>query len=216
MEKVDRPIILVSFPRSATASTARFLKKFGVHAVHQARPTTTTNSDPIKFSFTSGVEDKYSKAKVKSLYQFEASWELSWHILSLQKLNPEIQFLIMLRNPINACNSLRHYRITNKLKRNIDDLALMWTSLHQVIFQQAIRMKDKPKWMLFEKYIKGYYTEKLFNLFNIPITKQNVEQANKFLSGKINTRGEYKLENSPYFALCEQIQDIITTSLEEL
>jgi hypothetical protein len=131
----------------------------------------------------------------------------------------------MTRDPLSVCSSRLHRqtRWDKSVKYTIDELPVKYDEVYSFIIEQAILMDPKPKWMAFEKYIKGEYTEKLFRKFDIPDNEENRRAAKRELKEKINYLGTYKIHKPrknkniwPVMQKCKMMRRIIETMLEEL
>lgn len=185
-------VVLVGYARSGTTSISRFFKEFGVKSFHQRKDPGRHLNYPCYHLVDERRDYVLKKAEdIRSTgTAFEASWELSYYMAALANECPEVDWLVMIRDPKDACNSLKKFR---RKKAAIRDLMLHWCELHLTLLQQIKYMRKPPKLLLFEKYIQGGYNAQLFNLFGIERNKDNCMKAQEFLKQKVNSSGEYEL-----------------------
>lgn len=219
--------ILTGHARSGTMSIATFLQQFDVEARWQAGPLAGDWTGFYNLDVPRKDIMKYVHIKGDSLWTFESNWALSFFMHSIQKyMDSSIRFLVMTRNPVDSCNSMLQYW-SRKLRSDgytIDDCARKYDEVYTSIVWQALNMQPKPRWMAFEKFIDGEYTEKLFEMFDIPKTDGNFEKAATQLEKKVNTAGEYeKIEHTEKYkhlhcALdkCQWMKNILENVCDEI
>jgi hypothetical protein len=218
--------ILVSYARSGTKSIARFLRHFGISSAWQKHGSMLKNSRLYKLE---GPYNFNFHMKELEKYRFQANWELAYWMKAVQETSTKkVDFLVMTRDPYNACGSRIHRaRLVKGRKRHpgytLEAAARKYDEVYSIILDQLPYLDPKPKWMAFEKYIKGEYTEKLFEKFNIEKTEENFIAANDILKRKVNSYGEYEtefvkpiLDLWPPLEKSRMMRRIIETMTEEL
>jgi len=212
----DKILMLTGFPRSATKGTVMFHAEFGIKAFHQ-RFCAPAHLRLMDYSFKNPpkiVEDYVSyKSSMISGNGFEASWDLGNFIYLLSLKKPEINWLITIRNPKEACNSLTHYRV---YKDPVETAAIYYLFHYDRILKQIKLMDEKPKWIDFDAYVGGAYIDSFFSYWDVDKTKYTYKKADRFLSKKINNFGKYRLfDSNNLFKSCEQITDKIKNECAE-
>jgi len=190
-------VILAGHSRSGTTSMAHFFKKLGVPSGHQQWQPKKTRCIPYDLDNTPGWAREYADKRAGRINTqmpegFEADWELSYFIYLLHRRLPKVVWLVTVRDPVMACNSLRTYNV----KLPIEQIARHYCEVYLFIIEQALRMQVKPLLVTFEDYIEGKYNRKLAALFDKPV---NLE-AKKILEKKIRTSGPYDVHDSPMYS----------------
>lgn len=228
---VKKKVVLAAFARSGTRGITQFCLLYGIQAKHQAFP----------FPDETGCYDIMNPPKVvteyvqqKNLMDFEACWNFSYIIYQMQKANPEVEFLIMIRNPKDTCNSMLHffhqaardhihYNHDMHPEATLDTCANKYNELYIMLIRQILAMNPRPRLLKFENYIQGKYTKPLLDLFGIEKSEENLEKAREFMTHKVNSLGEYDSKNTqkhfnvfPLFGQGEQLYKIIEQLCQEL
>jgi len=188
-------VILTGFCRSGTTSTAQFYSLFGVPSHHQKLGPGRANMRPYDYADPPAWAHNYMDRKAAAINSsdgFEASWEVAHFIYLLSQRCPQVFWLLMLRDPAAACNSLRKY---NRKGTEIADLAALYEETMLGILEQCLMMTSRPRWLDFERYIAGGYTGALLDLFGIPLTMDNRELAAGHLGRKVRSSGEYAVQD---------------------
>jgi hypothetical protein len=201
-------------------SIARLFHKLGVSAYHQKTDPPAAAMAPYNFknppSWATGhITRKAQTIKKQEKPYFESSWAMSHYIYLISLEFPEADFLILLRDPDKACNSLRSMS-PSRHSRNIDELALLYNMTLLSILNQSIAMERRPRWIAFDKYIRGESTPALFSLFGIEPSATNQTVAESHLAEKINSSGSYDLKWSPYFKEGRQVVRHLKRALKEI
>lgn len=209
-------VVLTGFCRSGTTSIAEFFKLFDIPSYHQKIGPGKNIMQAHNIFYPPAREMIYYDRKAKSLRNsrgFESSWEFAHFMYGLSNRAPNMKWLIMLRDPEDACNSLKNYNMKNS---TIDALADLFNDTILSVYKQARIMDPQPRWMDFEKYIAGEYTRPLFSLFDIPTDINNLEKAKTHLTKKIRTSGEYEKQDSVNFVIGRDIVGLIKKTCPEL
>lgn len=201
-------VILVGAWRSGTMSMTLFFQTFGIDSYHEY---TYLQLEGMKLhdNYTEDLYKIFPKKDIEFMEnvtepRFEASFRLSFFMYSLSKKFPEIEWLLMMRDPKETCNSFK--KLCNDTRKNqpdgiekynkIENWVNCYTEIYLTIIRQVQLMDKKPKWLDFKKYTEGKYVKQLFELFDIPYTLENRMKAQYQLKKKINHCGEYELEDS--------------------
>jgi hypothetical protein len=184
-------------------SIARFFHKLGIPAYHQGTDPPAAAMTPYNFKNPPAWAAGYITKKCTAIKKqgdpcFESSWGIAHYIFLMSLEFPEADFLILLRNPIYACNSLRAFG-RSRHSRNIDEVALLYNQTLLSLLTQSILMERRPRWMDFDRYAKGGYISALFKLFGIPESANNLSIANDHLKIKVNSSGSYDCQQSEFF-----------------
>jgi hypothetical protein len=173
---------------------------------------------PYNFRNPPPWADEYIKRKTKrtekSDIAFVASWGMAHYFYGMSE-NISGVFLIMIRDPVYACNSLKALRISRH-SRNIDELALLYNMTFLSLLWQSSIMVNKPRWMDFDKYVSGLYTPALFRLFDIEGSATNLFIAREHLNEKVNSSGEYVTEWTDYFKIGKMLAENLKATSREL
>jgi hypothetical protein len=200
-------------------SIAKFFQKFGIESHHQRMDPSAGNMTPYNFRnpppwAASHIKKKSANIK-KQTVAFESSWGMAHYFYAMSLEFPDAEFLIMLRDPVCACNSLRALN-HNQHRKGLDELALLYNMTMLSLIWQSQLMERKPRWLDFNKYVTNEYRRGLFRLFDIEDSADNRLIARKHLQTKINSSGHYNYQSCPYFADGRMFVSSLKRSLEEL
>lgn len=197
-------VFLTGFCRSGTMSIAQFFQKFGIKSYHQKSDPQAGNMTPYDFRKPPSWAADYIKRKAAGIkgsdIAFESSWGIAHYLYGMSLNIPSAKFLIMVREPVSACNSIRALG-HKRHPQDIDELALLYNMTFLSLLWQSSIMVNKPQWMDFDNYTRGEYTSALFGLFGVPETASNILAAKKHLNEKVNTSGPYRETWSEHFKL---------------
>lgn len=211
-----RRAFLTGFCRSGTKSISQFFRKLGVESYHQKMDPSRGNMTPYDFRSPPSWAAEYIKRKAdrikSSSLVFESSWGMAHYFYGLSLEVPEAEYLIMVRDPGDAANSLRKF---GRHGDDIEELALMYNMTLLSLLWQASIMVRRPQWLDFDKYTRGEYTSALFGLFGIPETAENLLTARRHLDEKVNSSGQYELEWSEHFKIGRFLADALKTTIGE-
>ena len=215
-------VILVGYTRSGTASIARTLFHMGLKdSVHESKP--RPGDIPIYDIFNPPPAVPMFLEWKNFWLNFDSNWEYSKWMYVIQQKYPHINFWIMLRDPVFACNSMvLHALKVHARHYSIDLCARKYDEVYSFMIEQIIHMNPKPKRLSFEKYVKGGYTEKFIEYFNLPEEKARKE-AKRMLKIKMNSHGDYIIQDTPrqqnvgsILEKCQMMRRIIESLCEEL
>jgi hypothetical protein len=182
-------------------SIAQFFQKLGIKSYHQNLDPQAGNMTPYYFRKPPLWACKYIDKKAARIKGSDIAFESSWgmaHYFYAMSTTISATFLVMIRDPISACNSLRVSR-HNQYSNNIDELALLYNMTFLSLLWQSSIMVNQPRWMDFDKYVSGEYTGALFRLFAIEASATNMDIASNHLMEKVNSSGRYDFRWSNYF-----------------
>lgn len=144
---------------------------------------------------------------------FIADWNYSQILYAMQQAYPEIQWLIILRDPESQINSLRNYRKYPKVRH----ILMKWLELWSFIIEQLHRMEPRPKYLEFEKMVEGYYDRRLLNHFPIEDKDLYVQAGQYTWKYKHNGGGEYVNQSiEPFGKVCQAMMNTVREMCEEL
>lgn len=230
---MNKKVMLAAFARSGTKSIADFFRLYGIQSGHQpfAFPDVTGCYDILN---PPKAVDDWIEERSENLMTFEACWSSSYILYQLQKARPEIEFLIMIRSPRGACNSLLHffhhaarahkyYNYDMHPNITLDTCASKYNEIYIMLIRQILAMDPRPRLLKFEDYVQGKYIEPLLDLFEIEKSEENLGKAKNLLSHKVNSRGDHDYKNTqkhanvfPLFGQGEQLYKIIESLCQEL
>ena len=209
-------VLLTGMCRSGTTSSARFFQEFGIKSYHQKLCPGPKRNKPFNFLTPPDWALNYIEQKAigirKSGIGFEANWELCHYIYNLSRKCPDTKWIIMIRDPLQVCNSLKAY---NRRQAEIVELAELYRSTYLSIEQQLLSLDLKGRffWIDFLKYTRGHYIEALFALFGIAPSTGNRETAYAHLRKKVRSSGAYQLYSCELFdggrEITGRIRDLI-------
>ena len=215
-------VILVGYARSGTASIARTLFHMGLeHSVHEALP---RPGDIPPYDIFNPPPAVPMFLEWKNFWlNFESNWEYSKWMYVIQQKCPDISFWIMLRDPVFACNSMvLHALKIHRRHYSIKLCARKYDEIYSFMIEQIIHMNPRPKWLSFEKYVKGEYIDKFIEYFKLP-EEHARKEAEKMLKIKMNSHGDYILQDTPKdqnvmsdLEKCQMMCRIIENLCEEL
>ena len=212
----NQKVMLTGFCRSGTTSIAQFFERFDIPSYHQKLGPGKENMIPHGILAPPPWANEYVKkkaAQVRGSWGFESSWEFSHYMYELSLALPDVQWLILVRPPYHACNSLKAH---NRRDDPIDKLAGLYIEVYKSLISQIESMKRRPMWLDFHRYISGRYVEPLFALFDIPRCDATMRLAHDHLTKKIRTAGEYKMHDSELFPEGFDLLKRLTWSCREL
>lgn len=216
MDKI--PTVLVGYTRSATKSIARLIFKLGTYSVHEAMP---RPGDIGPYDFFNPPRYILEFLKKKTFYDFEANWEYAYWMYTIQK-ELGYNILIMTRNPVYACNSMvKHSKVIHRRQYSVDLCARKYDEIYSSMIEQVLYMNPRPKYLKFEKYVKGGYNYQLVQNFATS-DFGNYETIDKHLARKVNHHGPYDLQNTPKvrninssLEKCQRMRRILENLCEE-
>jgi len=230
---LDKKVHLAAFARSGTKSIADFFRLYGIQSGHQpwAFPDETGCYDILN---PPKIVEEWIEKRSKNLMTFEACWSSSYILYQLQRVRPELEFLIMIRNPGDACNSMLHflhhgarahkfYNYDLHPAATLDLCASKYNEIYIMLIRQILAMDPRPRFLKFENYIQEKYTKPLLDLFEIEKSEKNLRKAKNLLNNKVNSRGEYDQKKTqkcfnvfPLLGQGEQLYKIIECLCQEL
>ncbi len=193
----------VALGRSGTKSLYWFFSQLGINSHHQNLSLYSREGDIIPYDmknipkkiiahvdlFSQRIPDPNAKN------YFNSDWAASPIMLPLHQLKPNIKFLITVRDPISAANSLRRIRMKDDHPAyHIDYFVDAWLRLYTLILNQSELITPKPTLLKFGDLISGKYDNFLLKLFNLKTTGPNKLIADVHWAKKVNSLGKYKTD----------------------
>ncbi|GAF72498.1 unnamed protein product [marine sediment metagenome] len=165
-------------------------------------------------------------SKAKSIKPgFESNWALAHYVYGLSQKLPGAVWLLIIRDPKWACNSLSNFNNADWRGADVLETCNCYNETWAGILRQALLMKVKPYWMDFEKYVRGWYIEPLLSLFDIPLVEANKKKARNHLARKVRSSGNYnpvdvllypRRRQGSIFQIGRQITSVVRDQCPEL
>jgi len=105
------------------------------------------------------------------------SWIRSLMMYALSKTYPEVQFLIILRNPEDIIGAWFNIIGTTGPEVTIRSYVQTVLNIYHFLWEQADLMEKKPIVMDYDKFIQGEYIKEIFNMFDIENSLENYHTA---------------------------------------
>ncbi len=121
---------------------------------------------------------------------FETSWPMKNLIYLAKRYVPDLNIIIMLRDPTEYANSNQAHRCRIKLFQSLNDIAELWFLSGHFICRQLECLKYKPYLMRLEDYTTGKHNEFLLDLYKMN-TKKNRDIFDKHIKKKTNHVVDY-------------------------
>ena len=121
-------------------------------------------------------------------------------VILISKRLPDAVFLIMLRDPLYVCNSLKRYGSSGFKNIDIHQMATHYNELYLFLIEQIIKSEAEIFWMDFDRYVEGQYTRRLMDLVGLPTVSENYRIAGEVLGKKIRPAGDYKIVDPKKYA----------------
>lgn len=195
-------IVVVGMARSGTACVAKLAEALGLDARHQDLP---GPRDWELYPYDLHAPPAHVEGRARHFAwaapEFNASWGLSYFIYLMQLQDPDLEFLIVTRDPSLVCNSLRNFRQVTQGRKPcpLPYFAKQYIECYRFLAWQVERMDPKPRWYDAERMFQGAYNDKLLDLFGVTpnaATRRIVERA---LAEPVNKHGDYERD------YCEEI-----------
>jgi len=189
-------------------SIAALFEKVGVNSFHQGtKPGESTPADMriVGTSETSGIHpikktperivDKV-KAKMSNVgdgEMFDADWRNYCVLYWLERFDPSLQFLVMVRDPVDASSSLYEYHRGEKREKDPNDYLSRWIDLYSFVLEQVGEMTRPVVVLDFAGYVKGGYTKFLLDLYGKDTIGNRLE-VREHLKEKLNHFVDYEVK----------------------
>ena len=168
-------------------------KLFGIPSGHQLCLPGTGKMNPFNPLRPPMYAQGHIQDKAESIKPgFEANWALAHYIYGISQKIPHVVWLLIVRDPKGACNSLANFNIADWRGADILETTNCYNETWASILRQVLLMPVKPYWLDFDRYIRGWYIAPLFSLFDIPLTLKNKKKALNHLDIRVRSSGNYK------------------------
>ncbi len=231
----SRKLIITGYGRSGTKSLAQFFKLYDIFSVHQYAPHPGDRVGAFHINSPPYFVEQFINSKLGAMAKLadewcESTWGLCYFLYHIQQRKESIDFLIVTRDALLACNSMLRYQKAHQSDKQppgeltLDLTAEKYDEVYTSLIHQSLHMVPKPRHIKFERYVAGEYNHKLMGLFNIPPTAENLDKAEEHLKIKYNSLGgPYQLYDVdkrynvfPAFDRCRVLRSILEDVCEEL
>lgn len=211
--------IVCGVPRTGTECLAKLLGVFGLKSAHQQRPEPAEFVQRFSYDAANPPPCVREFARLAAYQEGDAtaSHSLIWYLAAIQRVRPEVRFLLPLRDPRTVCSSWRHMDREARVRKVRLEPAWYAESYRQAYdfaLEQARVMAHPPVWYDARRMFHGEYLDALCGYVGGDPARR--QAAWKFLAKPTNHRGNYDLLPEDLFGPCRAALAALQAECEEL